>query len=609
MGFISFDKVELLDGFWKQRYELNANVSIPSILSRFKDSRVKAVLFGFKKEELNVHHVAYDSDVAKLIEAMAYLLRKEREKYPQYEKFCDEMIDSIASHQLENGYYNSYFLVKNPDEAFTKREAHELYNLGHLIEAGIAYFEATGKDKLLKVCDKYLDYVERRIIIDKDTPFITPGHEEIELALMRLYNLTKKNKYFRLAEFFLENRGNNQIDKADFYGSRKYIQENEPIRKLTSVEGHAVRAVYLFDGMAKYNLVKKDIDILKALRILYKDLCTKQYISGGIGSCKAGEILTIPYDVPNLTAYNESCAAIGEMFFLNDLFALEQDKEYHDNFERILYNGFLSSTSISGKAFFYENPLEIRHKDIGKETSIRPDWRLGLPITQRVELFECSCCPPNIARFIASIGNYIYFEKENKIYINQFISSKVSLDNIEIQMNSGYPKDFNIELSINSKIDTEILLRVPEYADKVILNGKEIKDVEDYLRLNIRKALNVYKVQFVTSLRLMEANPNNPFDQNRVALMYGPILYCIEGVDNGDELNSLFVDSNIKVLSTNFEIQYGMNTFSLEGFRKLPSNKVYSPSFEYTEQQLIFIPYCRFANRGETDMLVWVNKK
>ena len=291
---------------------------------------------------------------------------------------------------------------------FTKREAHELYCLGHLIEAGIAYKQATNKTKLLEICDRYIDYVHERFVIKQDVSFLTPGHEEIELALMRLYEETNDQKYLSLAEFFLEKRGNNQIDNADFYGSDKYIQANEPIRKLTIVEGHAVRAMYLFDGMAKYAKIKKDDTILQALITLFEDLKTKQYISGGIGSYRVGEILTIPYDTPNLTAYNESCAAIAEMFFLNDLFELKQDKEYHDNLERILYNGFLSSTSLNGKAFFYENPLEIRLKDIDKETSIPKEWRIKLPITQRVELFDCSCCPPNIARFVASIGNYIY---------------------------------------------------------------------------------------------------------------------------------------------------------------------------------------------------------
>lgn len=609
MGIVNFDQVLLIDGFWKDRYLLNAEVSIPSIQKRFEDSRIKALMFGFSKDEINFHHVGYDSDVAKLMEAMAYLLKKDRNKYKDYETFCDKIIDSIASHQREDGYFNSYFLTKNEDEIFTKRQAHELYCLGHLIECAIAYDDATGKDKLLSICDKYIDYVNKRFIVDKDTPFLTPGHEEIELALIRLYEYTKKEKYYKIAEFFIENRGNNDVDNADFYGSHAYVQEDEPIRKYRSLRGHCVRALYYLDGVAKYNLYKNDEDILTSLKLLYKDLLTKQYITGGIGSCRLGEILTIPYDTPNISAYNESCAAISEMFFLKDLFALDQNKEYHDNLERILYNGFLSSTSLSGKAFFYENPLEIRLKDRGKENSVPFDWRYQLPITQRVELFDCSCCPPNIARFVASIGGYIYFTKNDSIYINQFISSKVSLENADIEILSSYPKDFKMVINVDAHKDVELLIRVPDYADKVLLDNKEVKaNCQGYLALNLSIGKSSFEITFISEPKLVEANANNPFDQNKVALMYGPIVYAIEAIDNGEELNALFLNG-LKVLQTNFDIQYGMNTFTLDGIRKLPSEKAYSSSYEYTRQDIKFIPYYCFANRGETDMIVWVNKK
>lgn len=608
MGNIDFKNITLLDGFWKNRYELNANVSIPSIENRFKDTRIKAMLFGFKEEETNYHHVAYDSDVAKLMEAMSYLLSKNREKYASYEDFCEKIIDSIESHQDKNGYFNSYFLLGKSDAIFTKREAHELYCLGHLIEAAIAYKNATGKDRFLGLCIKYLKYVEKRFMQNQDTAFLTPGHEEIELALLRLYRESKNKKYLDMASFFLEKRGNNKIDSFEFYGSDKYTQDNAPIRKLKSVEGHAVRAMYLLDAMAKYALEINDSELKNTLSTLYNDLVTKQYISGGIGSYRIGEILTIPYDTPNLTAYNESCASIAEMFFLNDMFELEQNKKYHDNLERILYNGFLSSTSINGKAFFYENPLEIRLKDIDKETSVRPEWRTKLPITERVELFDCSCCPPNIARFIASIGSYIYHQKENRIYINQFISSKLNLDSVTIKMESSYPREFKLKLSIEAKEDLILMIRVPEYANKIYINGKNISKNNDYIELIIKNGECNYSIEFKTDIRLMQAHPSNPFDQNKVALMYGPILYCLEAIDNGEDLNALTLIGS-KVREKQFDILYEMNTFTMDGLRKLPSKEPYSSSYEYTEQQLRFIPYCYFANRGKTDMLVWINNK
>ena len=609
MSEINFEKIDLLDGFWKDRYELNINASIPNIIKRFNDTRFKAIFFTYDNKD-DSHHRAYDSDVAKLIEAIAYYLVKDRKKYAEYEQICDQLIDSIATHQQKDGYFNSYFQVVRPNDILKNRCDHELYNLGHLIEAAIAYDQATNKKVLLNVIKKYLEFVDEHFIKNNDVNFVTPGHEEIELALLRLYKYTGDKKYFNMASFFLEKRGANEKDYYEEFANKYYAQDNAPIRELNSVEGHAVRAMYLYDGMAKYAYINKDKAIYSSLNKLYADLLTKQYITGSIGSYRVGEIFTIPHDLPPLTAYSESCASIGEMMFLFDLYNLNHKKEYHDQIERILYNGFLSSTSLDGKAFFYENPLEIRLKEINKETSVKDIWKQKLPITHRVELFECSCCPPNIARTIASISKYIYYEENNDIYINQFISSTLHFTNKEIVLKSQFPKEFQIEVEYKADSNNFLKIRLPWYSKKPIINvtGCKYLGVKNgYLIFKNEKVNSKINIDFNVKPFFIEANPNNSYCQNKYALLYGMIVYCLEGIDNGENLNALFVKKthDIKI---EYNETYKMNTLSLEGHRKLDNGKEYS-TYKYIKTTLKFIPYYCFANRETTDMLVWVNKK
>lgn len=607
MPIVDFNNVDLLDGFWNDRYKLNITNSIPNIIKRFESTRLAALRFTFN-EKNNLSHRYYDSDSFKLIEAIAYVLLKNRNDYKDLESLCDDLILNIKNHQLENGYFNSYYQLNFKELAFSKRGDHELYNLGHLIEASIAYDKATNKKDLLEVAFKYIDYVILRFVKNKDTKFVTPGHEEIELALLKLYEYTSNKKYYDLATFFLEARANNKLDTYEEFANNRYAQDNETIRNLKSVEGHAVRAMYLYDAMSKYALINNDYKVIKALKALYNDLLTKQYITGSIGSYRIGEIFTIPYDLNNLTAYSESCASIGEMMFMLDLYAITLNHKIHDQIERILYNGFLSSTSLDGKAFFYENPLEIRRKEINKETSLIDIWRQKLPITKRVELFECSCCPPNIARFVASIAKYIYFTKDKDIYINQFISSKTTINNTNIIMNSMYPYDFKINLKINCIEKQIIKVRIPKYAKEIIVNGLTFSKEKGYLVFCLNKGESNIDIEFITTPLLISANPLNVSDANKVCLINGPIVYCLEEIDNGSDLNSLFI-KDLKNISKEYKKEYGMNIFKVEGYRKLNSNKPYAKSYKLIKQELVFIPYYTFANRDETDMLVWVNKK
>lgn len=606
MPIVDFTQVHLLDGFWKDRYLLNIRNSIPNIIKRFESTRIAAVKFAFK-EKSNLHHRAYDSDVAKLIEAIAYVLYHNKNQYPEFESLCDELIESIAAHQLENGYFNSYYQLNMPDQLFCKRVDHELYNLGHLIEAAIAYHQATKKDQLLQVVYRYIDYVILRFVRRKDTLFVTPGHEEIELALLKLYDYTKNKKFYDLAAFFLEQRANNPKDCYEDFANDRYAQDNEKIRNLKEVEGHAVRAMYLYDAMAKYASINHDKKIIRALKTLYADLLKKQYITGSIGSYRVGEIFTIPYDLPNLTAYSESCASIGEMMFMLDLYSLTMKKTIHDQIERILYNGFLSSTSLDGKAFFYENPLEIRLKEINKETSILPIWRQKLPSASRVELFECSCCPPNIARFVASIARYIYFTDRDDIYINQFISSEMTHHDCKIIMQSSYPLEFQVMLSVQCLKKQKIYVRCPDYCQQETVNFPYRKE-KGYLLFDLEEGNHQIKIHFHTHATLLQAHPDNVSDANKVAFSYGPIIYCLEGIDHPCALNSLYIHQ-LKDLQKQFKAEYGMFTFQVIGYQKCSKPSSYSSTYRLKKCPLKLIPYYAFANRGETDMLVWINKK
>ena len=608
---ITFDKIKLLDGFWKTRYDINISSSIPSIKSRFERSRFSALNF-LENVDSKKLHVFYDSDTAKWIESVAYILKNNRNEHEELEIYCDDLIGLIEKNQNSDGYFNSYFQQVEKDQIFKQRVNHELYCLGHLIEAGIAYYEATNKNKLINVTLKYIDYVEKRFIKKRDTAFVTPGHQELELSLLKLFNLTRNKRFLNIAAFFLENRGNNDLDVTYGFANNRYAQDNEPIRELKLVEGHSVRAMYLFIAMAKYAKIKKDKVLLNTLKGVYSDLITKTYITGGIGSTRIGEAFTIPYDLPNNTAYAESCASIGLIWFLRDLFEIDPKGEYHDLIERTLYNGFLSSTSLDGKAFFYENPLEITQREIGKDVSMEDGHKRILPITERQEDLGCSCCPPNITRFVAQIGDLIYSNNDKKLYINQYISSRVIIDNTKVLIDSLFPSKFEASIKIEDAKPHQLLcLRIPNWVGpKMSVSGdgfQKVGLVNGYLKLKLVSNSVLININFNAFPRFIEANPMIKDNTNKVALVYGPLVYCLEEVDNGCNLFGLSVNKKAKFVLS-YDEQFQMNTINTEGTRTLLSNKTYDYSYKTIKTNLIFIPFYAFANRGKSDMLVWVNK-
>lgn len=608
MKNVSFDKIKFDGGFWKQRYDLNKDVSLKSVYERFEESgRFDALRFNYEEGKKPYPHRFFDSDVAKWIEAVGHLTLSDKNACKEEQEVIDALVKDMKKNQLECGYLNSHYIQLKPSEIFTCRDDHELYCAGHLIEGAIAYAKGTGKTEFLDVMKKYVDFIERAFMIEKTAKFVTCGHEEIELALLHLYDYTGCEKYLNLALFFINERGkNNEVTVTKDY-NHKYDQSEIPVRDLQMAEGHAVRAVYLYIAMTEAYLKTGDKTLYDACERLFDDIVNKRmYVTGGIGSAKTGESFTVPYDLPNLEAYSESCAAIGLALFALSMQKTGLNKKYADVIEQVMYNNMLSSTSISGKAFFYENPLEIHLDSVDKETSIEKHARTNLPIRERVEVFDCSCCPPNINRIFARLGDFFFTEFENTLVINQFGALSLNNDKISLKMDTNYPCDGKIKITTSNNAYEKIMVRIPYWCDEFEVSVPYATK-DGYIVID--STCPSFDIDFKMTPYYLEANPNVRSDNGRVALCYGPTVYCLERIDNQFPLNSISVDLDEKfTLEPNTDYVFPAiktNAYVDEAFdglyRKAKNNKKKVP--------LLFRPYWTFANRGETDMIIWVRVK
>ena len=594
---LSINDVEITDGFWQKKQEMLRKTTVYAVYNRFKETgRFDA--FKCDPNAKIAPHIFWDSDVAKWIEGVAYLTQNEKE--PELEKIVDEVVLDIEKNQLPCGYFNSFYIAKEPQNIFKYRDCHELYCAGHLIEAAVAYYLATGKDKLLKLMLKYVDYIEKRFKIDRDTGFVTPGHEEIELALVRLYDLTKNPKHLDLARFFVIERVKS-LEDGQFldWADSKYSQSHAEPKKQDTAEGHSVRAVYLYSAMADLALRDEDNELKVACEKIFDDIVKhKMYITGGIGSTHIGEAFTKEYDLPSEGAYSESCAAIGLAFFAQRMLILTGEKKYADVIERILYNGFLSSTSLDGKSYFYVNPLEIVKANHTRHASVKNSD--PLPPMHRFEVFECSCCPPNIVRFLGSLASLIYTYNENAVYVQQFASSSAKFNiggkEITLTQKTTYPDSGKI--SFVASDDLTIFVRVPEYLDsgKISKNG--------YIPLNLKAGCEK-SIDFEIPTMLIEANARVYDSAGKVAVVHGPVVYCLEQIDNDEDIFNIRIDKN-----TSFDLGYndelGVKTITVDAFAKPASSSLYSQfSTERKKIKATLIPYYAFANRGESSMQVW----
>lgn len=595
--YVDFSKVTLGEGFWKKRYDLNKNVSIHAVYDRFKETgRIDTLFFHFdEKEKLDIF---YDSDTAKWIEAVSYLITN-GEKYPEYEKVIDSIAESLEKNNRD-GYINSYFIQRAPDKIYTIRTAHELYCLGHMIEAAVAYDRATGKNLLLKVCEKAVDHVIRAFVTEKTAAFRTCGHEEIELALIKLYRHTKNKKYLDLSLYFLNARGTAEEDHNDFAFS-EYDQSNKPVREMEVAEGHAVRALYLYIAMADAAAETGDTKLMRAAEKLFASITNgRMYITGGTGSESAGENFTCDYDLPNLRAYSESCAAIGLALFGHVLQQSHDDAKYSDAVERVLYNSMLSSTSLDGKSFFYENPLEITLAEKNKNYILKNPPHL--PLTRRQEVFGCSCCPPNINRIFARIADFIYSEDGDRLYVWQYIDSSFRSGEKSVVMTTDFPISGKIKIESNGY--SEIFVRKPFWCDKVETDRRYI---EKNGCLVFDGGGNI-EIDFGMPIYFVEANPNVWEDCGKTALMRGPVVYCLEGVDNPLPLCALSVKTDARPREKPTEL-CALPAIEMSAYKDETFESLYRKAADKKEKVTVrFVPYYTFANREECDMRVFVRK-
>ena len=604
---VSYQHVDITGGFWRDKQALNRTVTLESVRRQFEATgRFAAFRCDWKEGDPQKPHIFWDSDIAKWMESAAYVLQKHPDK--QLEGYVEEVIDCIEQNRDENGYFNIYFMVVEPDARFTRRFDHELYCAGHLTEAAVAYYEATGKRRFLDLMCDYMDYIDRVFRVEKSAAFTTPGHEEIELALVRLYLCTGEKRFLDLCMFFLDARGTGDPKDADGRWNISYFQDHLPLRQQTTAEGHAVRACYLYCAMADAARLNGDEGLRKAAEAIFDNIVRRRmYITGGIGSSAEGERFTGDYDLPNRTAYAETCAAIALVLFAWRMSLLSPDSKYADAAERAMYNGVLSGLSLDGKSFFYENPLAI---DLSTRRAVA--CQSGhLPRTTRAEVFDCSCCPPNMTRFLASLGNLPYAHTDDTIFVHHYMQSTAGILGGTLTQQTDYPSSGKVQLTANGLSGKTLALRIPGWCSGFTLSCDTIRTEKGYVYIAVPSDSFTCTLDMQMTPAFYEASPKIWNDMGKVALVKGPVVYCLEGADNGD-LHGLCADIFETVTETT-EPTLGVPMLEVSGWRKFEcgccDHALYRPvQGDYRPVKLRFIPYFAFANRGESDMTVWVTK-
>ncbi|MCS7242963.1 MAG: glycoside hydrolase family 127 protein [Candidatus Caldatribacterium sp.] len=575
--------------------------------------------------------VFQDSDVAKWLEAASHCLRY----YPdaELERLLDEVIEVIALAQREDGYLNTYFTIKDPQGRWTNlRDNHELYCAGHLIEAAVAHYQATGKGKLLDIAKRLADHIEARFGDGPTKRRGYCGHPEVELALVKLYRATGERKYLDLAAFFVNERGRKPLYfelEAQERGEEKpawpfwtpeYCQAHLPVREQQEAVGHAVRAMYLYSAMADLALELQDKTLLEACRTLWESVTRKRmYITGGIGSSAEGEAFTFDYDLPPDRAYTETCASIGLVFFAQRMLRLEERGEYGDVLERALYNGVLSGISLDGTKYFYVNPLEVFPEAVQKRYDLRHVVLLRQP------WFSCACCPPNIARLFASLPDYVYSQDGDCLSVHLFVASTLQTDlrgkSISLVQETDYPWGEEVRLQVlpEEPLEFTVAVRIPGWCrqPRLSVNGTEL-NLSPYLSQGYARVKRRWERGDILELFLpmpverVRANPAVRDAAGKVALQRGPLVFCLEEVDNGANLASIVLPEDT-VLSATFvpDLLGGVVVLSGEALRESGSSPgLYS--FVRPQRRVVLlraIPYYAWNNRGVGEMTVWIREE
>lgn len=609
----SVKEVKIEDRFFAPRIETNHKVTIPTSLKRCHETgRIDAFKLNWKEGMPNRPHIFWDSDVAKVLEGMANALAIHKDA--ELEQEADELIDLIVSSQQSDGYLNSYFSQIDTEKRWTDLSwAHELYCAGHLIEAAVAYYEATGKRKMLDSMCRYADYIESVFGREDGKKHGYPGHPELELALVRLYHATGNRKYLNLSKYFIDERGQEpnyfvqeNKDNANVLVNR---QAHEPLRNQTEAVGHAVRAVYLYSGMTDIAAETGDESLRDACIRLWESITErKMYITGGIGSKWQGELLGDDYFLPNDTAYAESCASIGLVYFASRMLNLEGGVKYADIIEKALFNGAISGLSLDGDKFFYSNRLDI---DVSGNEVKLPDHLSKV----RLPWFVCSCCPTNYCRFIPSIGQWLYSYAEDSISINIPVQSSLDVKTGKLRVESNYPWDGKIKIAVERGGDFSLRLRVPGWCCKAAfaVNGKKIKpEIENGFAVIRRKWNSGDTVEYELDMPVMVMRARSEVSNNigKIALQRGPIVYCLESTDNPVPLSSIIVPVDQEFETFEFKgLLPGTVAIRGMGFTEKCEfgDGLYSTA-KVSEKKINFmaIPYCLWQNRGPASMSVWI---
>lgn len=617
----------ICDDFWSRYQDLVCDTVIPYqrqvLADKIPDAAKSHAIENFRiaaglSEGAFYGWVFQDSDVAKWIEAAAYSLARRPD--PDLEKDIDELIDVIGMAQEADGYLNTYFTLGNREKRWTNlQEAHELYCAGHMMEAAVAYFQSTGKTKLLEIMCKNADCIDSIFGKDKRRGF--PGHPEVELALVRLYEATGEERYLKLAQYFLDERGtapnffaeekaarNWTVWNSDPYDTA-YTQNAAPVRQQSYATGHSVRAVYLYTGMAAVAEKTGDTELAAACRRLWNNITQKQmYVTGGIGSTHLGEAFTADYDLPNDTVYAESCASIGLIFFAKKMLRLELNSKYADTMERALYNCVLAGISLDGKRFFYVNPLEVNPDYAGKIMT----HQHVLP--QRPPWHGCACCPPNIARLLASLDGYAWHETEELLCSDLFISGTYDFGCGQIRAETGYPYDGRVHYTVIGHPCKPLALRIPAWSGnwKITVNANPTAPVlrNGYAILPGLQDEDRIELTLDMTPRKCYSNVLVRENQGGVCLQRGPLVYCLEGVDNPHDLRALRIaaQGEIRVLPRE-DILGGIVPLEADGYVLQSAQALYSFTRPHASPaQLRLIPYYTWCNRGQTQMSVWIKE-
>jgi DUF1680 family protein len=620
---VPFNEVKISDQFWLPKIETNRTVTIPASFAKCEETgRVANFEKAAKKEgQFGTEFPFDDTDIYKIIEGASYSMSVHPD--PKLDRYVDSLVTIVGKAQEPDGYLYTARTIdpQHPhkwsgSERWVKESvlSHELYNSGHLFEAAAAHYQATGKRNFLDIALKNADLLDQVFGPGKRND--APGHEIVEMGLVKLYRITGEEKYLKLAKFFIDCRGKeNDPQKA-------YSQDHKPLIQQDEAMGHAVRAGYLYSGVADVAALTGNTEYISAIDKIWENMVSKKlYITGGIGSRHQGEAFGNNYELPNLTAYNETCAAIANVYWNYHMFLLHGDSKYIDVLERSLYNGVISGIGLDGKNFFYPNPLEcdLHFKFNRGETLDRQPW------------FDCSCCPTNICRFLPSVPGYIYAQGENSLYVNLFVgsSSTILLNKkvpVTLTQETQYPWDGQIKISVSPEKAGKfaLCLRIPGWAKNqpvpsdlysfitpetgsvsVMVNGKAVqyKSEKGYAVIDREwKQGDVVNYSLPMSIRRVEANKNVADDLGKVAIERGPIVYCLEGTDNGSQLAKLALSDSAALSAT-----FVPNT--LGGVVSISGEMIVTGEATSQSQRITAIPYFAWNNRGINEMKVWIPRK